>query len=254
MAGLLDTPKRIYKSLLDAVASGAEMYGSASQPTPPEVVKGVLGFTPVAGDAISAYDAYDAAKQGNYGEAALNAVGLLPFVPSLGGIVRNKALEQSALEHFGKTFNPKETGFILDDGSRLDLSGRHYASGYSLQGGKYIPDPGKPDYLRGDRAVDHRELDDLVPGDGWEGLSEFLNQAGAVRYMPGTGISVVDTNMPSRLQIEKAVTDFRRNGDTMYVDVDSLNGNSRVSKEFEKPSVDLVLNFLKKNMKPGADK
>lgn len=245
--GLLDNLKK-------AVLDGAEMYGSASQPAPQEVVKGLLGFSPVAGDAISAYDAYDAAKHGNYGEAALNAAGLLPFVPSLGGVVRSKALEQNALKHFGKTFNPKETGFILDDGTRLDLSGRHYASGYSLQDGKYRPDPGKPDYLGGDRAVDHRELGDLVSGEGWDGLSEFLNQAGAVRYMPGTGISVVDTNMPSRMQIEKAVTDFRRNGDVMYVDVDALNGNSRVSQEFEKPSVDQVLRFLKKNMKPGADK
>ena len=88
---LEDTPKRLSKLasiLKDSVMQSAEMYGSASQPAPPEVVKGVLGFAPVAGDAISAYDAYDAAKQGNYGEAALNAVGLLPFVPSLGaGII-----------------------------------------------------------------------------------------------------------------------------------------------------------------------
>jgi hypothetical protein len=90
----LDAPKRyaskIANVLSDAVSTGAEMYGSASQPAPPEVVKGALSFAPVAGDAISAYDAYDAAKQGNYGEAALNAAGLLPFVPSLGGVLKKK--------------------------------------------------------------------------------------------------------------------------------------------------------------------
>ena len=80
--GLLDQLKA-------AILSGSEMYGSASQPAPPEVVKGLLGFAPVAGDAISAYDAYDAAKQGNYGEAALNAAGLLPFVPSLGNVIKH---------------------------------------------------------------------------------------------------------------------------------------------------------------------
>ena len=44
---LEDTPKRLSKLasiLKDSVMQSAEMYGSASQPAPPEVVKGVLGF------------------------------------------------------------------------------------------------------------------------------------------------------------------------------------------------------------------
>jgi hypothetical protein len=43
---------------------------------------------PVAGDALSGGMAvYDAAK-GDYGSAAMNAVGLLPFVPGVGGMIK----------------------------------------------------------------------------------------------------------------------------------------------------------------------
>mgnify|MGYP000143151900 CR=1 FL=1 len=64
--------------------------GYASPEVATDVVKTALGFTPVVGDIMSGYDAVQAARQGNYGEAALNAVGLLPFVPSLAGIFVGK--------------------------------------------------------------------------------------------------------------------------------------------------------------------
>lgn len=52
-----------------------------------DIGKGLLSFTPGVGDAISGYDAVQSARQGNYGEAALNGMGLLPFVPSMGGSI-----------------------------------------------------------------------------------------------------------------------------------------------------------------------
>lgn len=206
------------------------------------------------GDVASGLLAVDDLRKGNYGDAALNGIGLLPFVPAMGGIVRNKALETAAKKHFGKTFNPSETGFLLDDATRLDLSGRHYGAGYMQQGDKFVPKPGQPDYLRGSRNVDHRELGELTPEGGWDGLARFMNESGAMRYMPNTGISVVDTNMPSVEQVTKAVQDFRRSGDPLYVDVDKLSGASRVSEEFTKPTVEAVMNFLKKHMQPEAFK
>jgi hypothetical protein len=51
------------------------------------------GVLPGIGDAISAYDAYKAFQEGNYGEAGLNALGILPFIPSLGGITKNVSKE-----------------------------------------------------------------------------------------------------------------------------------------------------------------
>lgn len=168
------------------------------------------------------------------------------------GILRNAPLQAAATKHFGRTISPDETGFILDNGTRLDLSGRHYASGYQRVGDGFKPMPGQPDYLRGGRNVDHRELGDLVPGSQWEGLSDFINQTGAVRYMPNTGISVVDTNMPNAAQIQRAVEDFRRSRTPMNVDVDALSGSSRASQEFDRPTVDGVMDWIKTQMKPEA--
>ena len=65
--------------LMQGANRGAEMYGSAVQPAPKDVVEGVLGFTPFVGDAISAHDAYSSLKSGEYGSAALNGLGLLPL-------------------------------------------------------------------------------------------------------------------------------------------------------------------------------
>ena len=86
MAGLLDmrfgqvngsTPSRLTKA----------NYYPATEPN----VRGVLDLAtniPVAGDVLSGllagYDAY----QGDYGSAAANAVGLLPFVPAMGGVIK----------------------------------------------------------------------------------------------------------------------------------------------------------------------
>jgi hypothetical protein len=56
-------------------------------------VKGGLSPLPVIGDAISGYDAYQSAKKGNYGEAALNAIGLLPLIPGLAGMIKFKNID-----------------------------------------------------------------------------------------------------------------------------------------------------------------
>jgi hypothetical protein len=79
---------------------------------PTEVAKGLLGFTPGIGDAISGYDAVQSARQGNYGEAALNGLGLLPAIPSMGFAM-----------HMGHAKKGGEVG----------LNGEFY------EGGKFLP-------------------------------------------------------------------------------------------------------------------
>jgi hypothetical protein len=46
-------------------------------------------FAPVTGDIQSGIMAAGDLQRGNYGNAALNAVGLLPFIPSLGAVTKN---------------------------------------------------------------------------------------------------------------------------------------------------------------------
>lgn len=61
-----------------------------SQPmTPQERIKGGASALPVIGDAISGYDAYQSAKQGDYLGAALNAIGLLPIIPAITKVSKN---------------------------------------------------------------------------------------------------------------------------------------------------------------------
>ena len=253
-------------SLADLIRMGKQYIGDAlpggvlnQEVTNQSVLDGVstaLTPVPLVGDVAGlAADAYryktdpESRTPLNFG---LSALGALPFVPSMAGVLRNAQLQGDAAKHFGTTSVPSETGFILDNGSRLDMSGRHYATGYQKKGDRFVPQPGQRDYLAGGRNVDHRELGDLVPGQQWDGLADFINQTGAVRYMPNVGISAVDTNMPNVMQVQRAVEDFRRSRTPMSVDVDTLSGSSRASQEFERPTVDAVMEWMKSQMKPEA--
>ena len=78
-------------------------------------------------------------------------------------------------ERFGTTFDIRECGYILPDGTMLDFSGRH-----SLNKGT------DSSHLAGRRAVDHREIEDI----GWSidgntkifdfGMNDIIN-LGAIR-------------------------------------------------------------------------
>ncbi len=90
---------------------------SYSQPmTATERVKGGASVLPVVGDAISGYDAYQSFKQGNYGEAALNAVGMLPLLPGLAGVIKKNGgdiLDNSLLKKAPKI--PKNNLSEIED-------------------------------------------------------------------------------------------------------------------------------------------
>lgn len=67
--------------------------GVDKQPDLKEYAKTAGGVLPGIGDVISAYDTYKSFQEGNYGEAGLNALGILPFIPSLGGITKTNILD-----------------------------------------------------------------------------------------------------------------------------------------------------------------
>lgn len=63
--------------------------------------KGLLNvnqFVPVSGDIQSGIMAGQDVKQGNYGSAALNALGLLPFIPALGGVIAKNIPSKTQFE------------------------------------------------------------------------------------------------------------------------------------------------------------
>jgi hypothetical protein len=224
------------------------------EPQDPRLLDVVANVPNPVGDIASGLLAVQDVSKGNYGSAALNSLGLLPFVPSMAGVVKNADLDKLAKQHFGTTFYPQETGYIMDDLSRLDLTGRHNASGYRNVAGRYIPEAGQPDYLKMERGVDHREVAPLLPDaetrGQWGNLSKFMDETGAIRYDSNTGISLVNTNKPNPQQIEKVVNDFKRSKTPLIIDVDRANdGQNLASKEFENPTVEQVKRWINKQYK-----
>jgi hypothetical protein len=63
-----------------------------------ENAKFINSFMPISGDIQSGMQAIDDVKNKKYASALLNSVGLLPFVPSLGGVIKNiKTAKESNL-------------------------------------------------------------------------------------------------------------------------------------------------------------
>ena len=77
--------------------------------------------------------------------------------------------------HFGKTYNTFETGYIMPDGTGLDLSGRHeMPSEYKKEGDvNVMRKPGR-DYMIGERHTDHRDLPEALYTD--KDILSYANQ------------------------------------------------------------------------------
>ena len=55
----------------------------------PKTLAGLIAdFTPVVGDVKSAYDGVQSAREGDWLGAGLGALGALPFVPNMGGVIK----------------------------------------------------------------------------------------------------------------------------------------------------------------------
>lgn len=128
-----------------------------------------------------------------------------------------KAHNTAVVEHFGKTFKWAETGYLLLDGTRLDMSGKHEGA------------PG------GYRTVDHRDIVDALGSDYGDGsysgaLIQFMSE-GNIRIIPesnGINLSV----KPTKAQ-ETALANFisMYRGEVM-LDIDDSNGYTVASVEY----------------------
>jgi hypothetical protein len=141
------------------------------------------------------------------------------------------AHNKAVLDHFGKTYKWAETGYLLLDGSKLDMSGKHEGA------------PG------GYRTVDHRDISDALGddygGDSYSGsLVQFMGE-GNIRIIPecnGINLSV----KPTKAQ-EMALSDFvsRARGEVI-LDIDGLDGYTEVSVEYPRGThANKVLNDIR---------
>lgn len=71
------------KQYINDASPGGALNPEISKGMPTDVAKGLLGITPVVGDGISLYDTINSLRDGEYGDAALNGVGLIPFIPGM---------------------------------------------------------------------------------------------------------------------------------------------------------------------------
>ena len=143
-----------------------------------------------------------------------------------------------AKNYYGSTYNWKETGYILQDGTRLDLSGRNEGS----RGGY--------------RTVDHRDIFDInedLDVYGTDAMNEFIAQ-GNIRVMPETpGINLqVEPNAEQYRLIQDFVERVGWKEGYFSVDIDNKNGDTIETLTYEgKPSGRKVVADLKYYFKEG---
>ena len=121
-----------------------------------------------------------------------------------------KQIFDAAKAKFGTTYDMREAGYILPDGSMLDFSGRHQVRG------------GDTSFLNGDRTVDHREISDIAydNDDNETGIStdlgDFLDR-GAIRIDSNAG--AINLNVaPTKAQKDRLKRLIERNDGYVYID------------------------------------
>lgn len=128
-----------------------------------------------------------------------------------------KQHRKDADEYFGHTYKWSETGYILTNGKKLDLSGRH-------EGG-----PG------GYRTVDHRDIRDAL-GDDYGGsdysgsMVQFMSE-GNIRISPESG-GINLSVMPTKNQLDSLSDFISHNRGEVILDLDTPDGQTVSSTEY----------------------
>ena len=121
-----------------------------------------------------------------------------------------ESIEDDVIKKYGKTYRWVETGYLLKDGSRIDMSGRNEGA------------PG------GYRTVDHRDIFYDIDGSyGTDAMVEFM-QRGNIRVMPeqpGINLQIEPTEAQYR-QIQNLVETLGWKNKEFSVDFDNANGDT----------------------------
>lgn len=150
-------------------------------------------------------------------------------------------IQEAAKEFFGVTTDYKEAGYLLPDGTMLDLSGKHLTS------------PQNAKYCRRQRVIDHRELGgenydgfSLEPwigtGDGDDLMCRFMAKAGAMRVDFNAHIASAIV-MPTAKQIQTLYYGVR--GSWLVISTMTKNGDLIEDVEFEHCSTKSITQWFK---------
>ena len=120
-----------------------------------------------------------------------------------------------AISQLGTTTSWAETGYLTPEGRQLDFSGKR---------------DGGP---RGQRSMDHREIEEIYENEGLEGsdaMVAFMAE-GNIRISPESGGINLQT-LPTKAQREKLQAFCRRYDGEVIVDFDDAQGNTVHSVEY----------------------
>lgn len=121
-----------------------------------------------------------------------------------------ESIEDDVIKKYGKTYRWAEAGYLLKDGSRIDMSGRNEGA------------PG------GYRTVDHRDIFYDIDGSyGTDAMVEFM-QRGNIRVMPeqpGINLQIEPTEAQYR-QIQNLIETLGWKNKEFSVDFDNANGDT----------------------------
>lgn len=148
---------------------------------------------------------------------------------------------QRAKGIIGITNNPKEAGYVLPNGEMLDFTGRHYASGYE----KGKPKVGEPDYLAGERSVDHREIS-IIYGEGIGGNEAMVRfeSEGNIR------VAALEGDLNVSLQLDQVITPkqietlnkmYKSTGGSVNYDIYKVGGEGSPLLSKEANSINQVI-------------
>ena len=147
-------------------------------------------------------------------------------------------IEQDVLKAYGKTYSWKETGYLLQDGTKLDLSGRNNGA------------PG------GYRSVDHREIFDIYDDSdayGTDAMIEFIAR-GNIRVIPeypGINLQIEPTEAQYQ-QIRSLIENLGWKEKAFMVDFDNANGETIDSLSYENAiSANKIIDDIKYYFKEG---
>lgn len=139
--------------------------------------------------------------------------------------LKAKSLQDSAVKIFGLTDDPKEAGFILQDGRMLDFSGKTHGG------------------IAGIRAQDHREVAAAYPEDAdAPDFHDFLTETGAVRLGVYDGVSVEIHNGHelSSAQVDQIQNALSHADKSLTIDIVDDRGRVLASNDLNNPEPDDV--------------
>jgi hypothetical protein len=149
---------------------------------------------------------------------------------------RGKKWASKLKKEYGITFNLKEAGYILQDGSLIDLSGKR-------QGGP-----------SNTRALDHREVGQVMDEEDFGSESDYMHQfmleSGAIRLsFFGDDVMLDVTQAPTDRQLRIIGRALRQGNGTAVIDVTNVRGSVLASTEIERATPAKIRAFIEKAYK-----